>query len=103
MAGTKPEMAWPHVEQNAVVAEISLPHFEQYTSSPFHAIGQTKRWFRKSYFPLLRRSITTGAGGFHARSVHLPSRFTLLNSYTTLNAHWFNARGRFSCRETAKK
>jgi hypothetical protein len=77
MAGTRPEMAWQHVEQNAVVAEISLPHFEQYTSSPFHAIGQTGRLFRKSYFPLSRWSIIAGTGGFHARCVHLPSRFTL--------------------------
>jgi hypothetical protein len=55
MAGTRPEIAWPQVEQNAVVAEISLPHFEQYTSSPFHT--QTGRWFRKSYLPLLCWSI----------------------------------------------
>ena len=40
MAGTRPEMAWPHVEQNAVVEEISLPHFEQYTGSPFCAFRQ---------------------------------------------------------------
>jgi hypothetical protein len=48
MAGTRPEIAWPQVEQNAVVAEISLPHFEQYTSSPFHT--QTGRWFRNPIY-----------------------------------------------------
>jgi hypothetical protein len=36
-------MAWPHVEQNAVVGEISLPHFEQYTKSPFVATAKQAR------------------------------------------------------------
>ena len=32
---TRTVTAWPHVGQNAVAFEISLPHFEQYTESPF--------------------------------------------------------------------
>ncbi|MGB8458937.1 MAG: hypothetical protein WCE50_14530, partial [Candidatus Acidiferrum sp.] len=35
VVATKAGTAWPHVEQNAVVGEISLPHFEQYTASPY--------------------------------------------------------------------
>jgi hypothetical protein len=43
--------AWPHVGQNAVAFEISLPHFEQYTKSPFRPNGQAGRRLRESYFP----------------------------------------------------
>jgi hypothetical protein len=43
--------AWPQVGQNAVALEISLPHFEQYTKSPFRASGQAGRHLRESYFP----------------------------------------------------
>jgi hypothetical protein len=48
---TRTVTAWPHVGQNAVVFEISLPHFEQYTESPFHPNGQTGHRLRESYFP----------------------------------------------------
>src|SRR5580692_3332084 len=34
--------AWPHAGQNAVALEISLPHFEQYTESPYRANGQAR-------------------------------------------------------------
>ncbi|HWY75875.1 MAG TPA: hypothetical protein VN281_09675, partial [Verrucomicrobiae bacterium] len=48
---TRTVTAWPHVGQNAVAFEISLPHFEQYTESPFHPNGQTGHRLRESYFP----------------------------------------------------
>jgi hypothetical protein len=48
---TRTVTAWPHVGQNAVAFEISLPHFEQYTESPYRANAKAERQLRKSYFP----------------------------------------------------
>jgi hypothetical protein len=38
------------VAQNVDALEISLPHFEQYTESPFGANDQAGRPLREAYF-----------------------------------------------------
>jgi hypothetical protein len=80
---TRTATAWPHVGQNAVAFEISLPHFEQYTESPFRANGQAERRLRESYFPPWRWSITRGTSCFQTRADHSSLGLRLLSIYTT--------------------
>ena len=83
MAGTRPEMAWPHVEQNAVVAEISLPHFEQYTVFSFLCVSPNRALIAEILLP----SFSVGQSPVAPKISPTPTSLTLQRGLAYARQH----------------